>query len=77
MFVDGCFWHGCPLHLRTGRKHRDWWEKKIAKNRERDSETDGLLCGCGWSVVRVWEHEDVGEAVDRIESALARCDLPA
>ncbi len=63
MFVDGCFWHGCPLHGRRSPSTNSWyWVEKIATNKARDAETDELLVAAGWRVVRVWEHEDA-EAV--------------
>jgi DNA mismatch endonuclease (patch repair protein) len=58
VFVDGCFWHGCPQH---GRRHHDvnswYWPDKIARNRRRDADTDQALASAGWLAVRVWEHE--------------------
>jgi DNA mismatch endonuclease (patch repair protein) len=73
VFLDGCFWHGCPLHATSPRANGDWWERKIQRNRRRDVDTTQLLERAGWTVVRVWEHEDVGEAALRVaESARAR-----
>lgn len=61
VFVDGCFWHGCPEHGRRAHHVNAWyWPEKIARNRERDQETGELLSGAGWLVVRVWEHEVTG-----------------
>ncbi|XVV10950.1 very short patch repair endonuclease [Actinoplanes sp. CA-131856] len=74
VFVDGCFWHGCPDHYRPTRSNRDYWHSKIARNVARDRETDEWLRSAGWTVVRVWEHEVPDEAVDRliaVKSALA------
>jgi DNA mismatch endonuclease, patch repair protein len=59
VFVDGCFWHGCPEHGR--RKHRTnawYWPEKIERNRERDRDTDQKLQASGWTPIRVWAHED-------------------
>ena len=70
VFVDGCFWHGCPQHGTIPRTNRAWWLAKIRANRERDHDTDRQLIAAGWAVVRVWEHEDVEEAVSRIKRVL-------
>ena len=58
VFLDGCFWHGCPDHHRPSRRNEEFWREKIARNRERDAETDKLLEEAGWTVVRIWEHEE-------------------
>lgn len=70
VFVDGCFWHGCPEHHSPPTTHYSWWETKIAKNRARDQETGQLLHDRGWVVVRVWEHEDPTEAAERVRRAV-------
>lgn len=56
VFVDGCFWHGCAVHCRMPKSRVKFWSSKICRNRERDREVDRLLRGCGWRVVRLWEH---------------------
>ncbi len=56
IFVDGCFWHGCPRHLRLPADNRDYWLRKIGRNRKRDRRTAKELEARGWRVVRVWEH---------------------
>jgi DNA mismatch endonuclease (patch repair protein) len=76
VFVDGCFWHGCPEHGRRAHHVNGWyWPDKIARNRQRDEETGRLLSGAGWLVVRVWEHEvtgsDVRLAAERVRDILA------
>jgi len=71
VFVDGCFWHGCPQHGPTPKANREWWEWKIAKNVERDADTTRLLEKQGWTVVRVWEHEPVDVATGRVREALS------
>lgn len=58
VFVDGCYWHGCPEHGTTAKTNSDYWGPKIARNRARDSDTDRRLVDAGWAVIRVWEHED-------------------
>jgi len=57
VFVDGCFWHGCPIHASLPRSNQSYWAPKLARNRERDSEQSALLAASGWTVVRVWEHD--------------------
>lgn len=67
VFVDGCFWHGCPSHGTLPKKtHRGWWASKIAANKRRDRDTDRKLRALGWKVVRVWEHEQPDKAARRI-----------
>jgi DNA mismatch endonuclease (patch repair protein) len=58
IFVDGCFWHGCPEHHRPATKNAETWTAKIEGNKARDAETNQLLRSAGWKVIRVWEHED-------------------
>ena len=70
VFVDGCFWHACPLHGVLPRSNSEWWTWKLANNRARDVDTDQRLEGLGWRVLRIWEHEPPGSACDRVESAL-------
>jgi DNA mismatch endonuclease (patch repair protein) len=72
IFVDGCFWHGCPEHASWPKANADWWRQKIEANRRRDADTDERLQRAGWAVVRVWTHEDptakaleIGELVRR------------
>ncbi|WP_346773821.1 very short patch repair endonuclease [Cellulosimicrobium sp. SL-1] len=68
VFVDGCFWHGCPEHGMMPRSNGDWWKTKLAANQARDRDTDRLLRELGWTVVRVWEHEPPLVASDRVEA---------
>ncbi|MES9591425.1 MULTISPECIES: DNA mismatch endonuclease Vsr [unclassified Streptomyces] len=70
VFVDGCFWHGCPEHFRESHKNAEFWRGKIEGNRIRDAETDCLLREAGWTVVRVWEHEDPDAAAARVICAV-------
>ena len=62
VFLDGCFWHGCPDHYVQPSTNADYWRMKIAANGERDRDTDVRLEQGGWCVVRVWEHEPVIDA---------------
>jgi DNA mismatch endonuclease (patch repair protein) len=70
VFVDGCFWHGCPEHATAPKNNAEWWRDKLAANVARDRRTDGALTELGWKVVRVWEHTAVDDAVERIEQSL-------
>lgn len=72
VFVDGCFWHGCPVHLHQPKANAEWWAWKIAANRARDVDATRELEVQGWTVVRVWEHESPVEAADRVCDALER-----
>jgi DNA mismatch endonuclease, patch repair protein len=71
VFVDGCFWHQCPLHATSPQHNGAWWEAKLAANVERDRATDQRLAAAGFRVVRIWEHEPPDEAVATIVGALA------
>lgn len=66
VFMDGCFWHGCPAHYRPARRNSDFWAAKVEGTKRRDSETDELLSAAGWHIVRVWEHENPVDAAYRI-----------
>ncbi|WP_232074795.1 very short patch repair endonuclease [Phytohabitans suffuscus] len=66
VFVDGCYWHGCPDHHRPSRQNSEFWLDKIAGNRARDQETNQALVEAGWRVVRIWEHEDPVDAAERV-----------
>jgi DNA mismatch endonuclease (patch repair protein) len=72
VFVDGCFWHGCPEHATSPRNNGDWWAKKLAGNVARDRDTDRVLRDAGWEVVRVWEHESPDTAVRQVVEALTK-----
>jgi DNA mismatch endonuclease (patch repair protein) len=66
VFVDGCFWHGCQEHATWPKHNASFWRKKIETNRLRDIDTDERLAAACWTVVRVWEHENLDVAADRI-----------
>ncbi|GAA2672879.1 very short patch repair endonuclease [Streptomyces violaceolatus] len=70
VFMDGCYWHGCPSHGSMPSSNRDFWVAKIEGNKRRDAETDRLLVEQGWFVVRVWEHTAVEDAVTLVRLAL-------
>ncbi len=80
VFVDGCFWHGCPRCGHLPRRRRRFWEMKIRRNRERDSATVRRMRTQGWRVVRFWEHEIAGSlatVVDHIKGLAAEADRGA
>lgn len=67
IFVDGCFWHSCPEHGTEPSNNRAWWREKLRANALRDEDTNRRLQATGWRVLRVWEHEDMGEIAERVE----------
>ncbi len=70
VYVDGCYWHSCPDHATVPRANREWWVAKLEANVKRDRDTDARLRSAGWEVVRVWEHETIVDAANRIESVV-------
>ncbi len=72
VFVDGCFWHGCPEHGVSPRTNEEWWAWKLQRTKARDAHTTQLLEQEGWSVVRVWEHEDPVAAGDKVANTYRR-----
>jgi DNA mismatch endonuclease (patch repair protein) len=57
VFIDGCFWHGCPKHFGCPKTNSNWWNEKIEATRGRDRTQSALLRAAGWNVMRIWEHE--------------------
>jgi DNA mismatch endonuclease, patch repair protein len=74
VYVDGCFWHSCPEHAVMPKRNRDFWMAKLRTNQERDRRTDELLAAEGWTVLRIWEHEDPAVGADAVERALRIVD---
>lgn len=77
VFIDGCFWHGCPEHHTVAKRNGEYWAAKVSGNVARDRETDTLLQAAGWKVLRFWEHELPGGVAAAIASELrseARCE---
>ena len=73
VFVDGCFWHGCPEHATKPRTNVDYWEAKLRGNADRDRRVDQALTASGWSVIRIWEHDvdrDLEACVKRVAKAI-------
>ncbi|HEU4975265.1 MAG TPA: very short patch repair endonuclease [Baekduia sp.] len=72
VFVDGCFWHGCPQHGRTPKSNTGYWEAKVALNRDRDRRQRAALTADGWKVLRIWEHEPAVEAAKLVSETVRR-----
>lgn len=72
LFIDGCFWHACPVHGRTPKGNETYWSAKIGRNVARDRRNDALLQEAGWTVIRAWEHEEPDVVVARVRAALER-----
>nr|WP_110468703.1 very short patch repair endonuclease [Williamsia limnetica] len=71
VFVDGCFWHGCPVHATRPKSNADWWAEKLDANVRRDRATDAELRSRGWTVLRFWEHDPPDDAVRTIRCSLS------
>jgi DNA mismatch endonuclease, patch repair protein len=72
VFVDGCYWHGCPDHYKAPSTNPTFWAAKVQRNRQRDERNDSALEEAGWLVIRAWEHEQPGVVAERVESAVRR-----
>src|SRR5205823_713845 len=70
VFVDGCFWHGCPSCYRAPKTHKKYWQMKVKRNQERDAQIAADCEASGWRIVRVWEHE-VRKNAERIAAKIA------
>jgi DNA mismatch endonuclease (patch repair protein) len=70
VYVDGCFWHSCPEHGTMPRSNEAFWQEKLARNQARDAAVNELLAAEGWTVVRIWEHEEIADAADKVEAAV-------
>lgn len=74
VFIDGCFWHGCPLHATFPKSNQSYWLPKLAENKERDQRQSKKLRTAGWTVIRLWEHEclpTTGKTARRIAQAVS------
>jgi len=71
VFIDGCFWHGCPLHYQAPKSQSDFWAGKRRANAERDRRAEEALEANGWRVMRVWEHD----LRNPLAVAVAACDI--
>nr|WP_079063126.1 very short patch repair endonuclease [Peterkaempfera griseoplana] len=72
VFLDGCFWHGCPEHATQPKSNAEWWRAKLERNVTRDRETSEHLAAAGWAVLRFWEHEAPEEVASRVSDAVQR-----
>jgi DNA mismatch endonuclease (patch repair protein) len=70
VFVDGCFWHACPIHGTQPKENNAYWAPKLNENVARDRRNTKTLEDAGWQVIRVWEHVPTGDAADAVERAL-------
>lgn len=75
LFVDGCFWHQCPLHSKVPENNHDFWEQKLRRNVERDRQANRALRAAGWRVLRLWEHElqDPARSARKVKRQLSQC----
>lgn len=73
IFLDGCFWHGCPQHATQPKSNAEWWRIKLDKNMSRDAETTEHLRDEGWTVLRFWEHEAPEDVAKQVTGTLASC----
>lgn len=74
VFVDGCFWHGCPEHATWPKQNAEFWREKIETNRRRDADTNERLRSLGWTVLRFWSHESPNEATRTVAHMVAKVD---
>jgi DNA mismatch endonuclease (patch repair protein) len=76
IFVDGCYWHGCPEHYVPSLSNQEYWNEKISRNRARDADTDARLLAQGWLPVRIWAHEDPEQSADLIARVVQERSIP-
>ena len=70
VFVDGCFWHSCPVHGTAPKVNTDYWLPKLSRVTRRDRRVEEAPASVGWRIIRVWEHRDREEAAEEIEAAV-------
>lgn len=68
VFLDGCFWHVCPLHGTQPRWNSDYWRTKLDRNVARDKAVNDALAQAGWRVMRAWEHEPINDVAERVQA---------
>lgn len=76
VFVDGCFWHGCPAHASWPKQNAEFWRAKIETNRARDADTGERLTASGWQVMRFWAHESPEEAAEKVLATVTKLKAP-
>lgn len=72
VFIDGCYWHGCPEHYVPPKTNEGYWSDKVAGNMARDADTNQRLVEAGWTVLRFWEHESPGDCALAIAATVSR-----
>ncbi|MGW7550759.1 very short patch repair endonuclease [Streptomyces rimosus] len=72
VFIDGCYWHGCPEHYVPPKTNPGYWSDKVARNMARDRDTDQQLIEAGWTILRFWEHESPSDCALKIASTVSR-----
>ncbi|MZF86707.1 very short patch repair endonuclease [Streptomyces sp. SID5643] len=72
VFIDGCYWHGCPEHYVPPKTNSSYWSDKVARNVARDRDTDAQLEAAGWTVLRFWEHDPADDCALKIAAAVSR-----
>jgi len=72
VYLDGCFWHGCPEHHTVSKTNADFWATKVETNAARDADTNQRLREAGWTVIRVWEHEDPAVAAIAVKDVVEK-----
>lgn len=75
VFLDGCFWHGCPDHFTKAKRNAGFWRDKVETNRARDEATTIALTSAGWAVLRFWEHVDPEAAAELVQAAVVERTL--
>jgi len=76
IFIDGCFWHYCDVHGHIPKRNCKYWEDKLKRNVERDTQDSAALSEAGWAVLRLWEHESVSSMTAKVTAAIKRTGLP-
>ncbi|MFC4035747.1 very short patch repair endonuclease [Streptomyces polygonati] len=77
VFLDGCFWHGCPVHATSPKANAEWWRAKLDRNMARDLETTEHLRAAGTTVLRFWEHETAEEVARSVGDAVRAQQRPS
>ncbi|QBE92499.1 very short patch repair endonuclease [Sphingomonas paucimobilis] len=72
VFVDGCFWHSCPVHGTAPKSNQSYWDEKLASNRARDERVTSQIASMGWHCLRIWEHEIKGDLMAVVQSVTLR-----
>ena len=75
VFIDGCFWHGCPLHATMPRANANWWKEKLDANKARDARANDYLSNADWLALRFWEHEEPSAVASAIAQAVSERTL--